>query len=115
MAEKVTIDSILNWLTDAVEHKVPVGPHTWVDAAQKLTVLLGDEHDKLFEAQSIVARQRLIHIEAGDSVALARTKVEADIPYKEMQKQKAKIGRIEEMVRIAKIQARLKDNEYGSQ
>lgn len=112
MAEEiVTIDTIIDYLKQCVEHKVPVDAHTWTDAAQKMLVLLGDEHDKLFEAESIVARQKLIHIEAGESVAKANARIQAEVPYKLARMLKARIGRVEEMIRIAKIQAKLKDTE----
>jgi len=84
---------------------------TWLDAAQKLTMLLGDEHDKLFELQQIVANLKVGCLEEGTSSVEAKTRVEATDAFRSMQKQKAKIGRIEEMVRIAKIQARMLDNE----
>ena len=45
------------------------------------------------------------------SVAFAKTKVEAMDIFKEMKKQEAKVARIEEFIRISKIQARLKDSE----
>lgn len=108
---QVTVDTIVDYLKDCVEHKIPVDAHTWVDAAQKLTVLLGDEHDKLFDLESVIAQNKMANIEEGDTVAKAQAKVETTAAYNIMRKQKARIGRIEEMVRIAKVQARLKDAE----
>lgn len=116
MEEKITVDTIVNYLRDCVEGKVVIDAHTWIDAAQKLTVLLSDEHDKLFDLQQIVAQKKVNLIEGGASGAESKMRVEALDEYREMSKQRAKIERIEEMVRIAKIQARLKDEEmrgYG--
>jgi hypothetical protein len=60
--ELITTDKILNWLQIQVEQKLPVDAHTWLDACQKITVLLGDEHDKLFEMQQDLAMQKTAFI-----------------------------------------------------
>lgn len=113
--ELVTADTILTYLQQQVENKVQLEPNFYVDTCQKLCVLLGDEHDKLFNLQQEVAKRKVGYIESGDTVAKAKVKIEAEDIYKEMQKQRAKIERIEEMIRISKIRARLKDHEYGLQ
>lgn len=109
----VSTDTILEWLQDQVEQKLPIAPHLWLDASMKLLALLGGEHDKLFALQRAVAQEKLAAIEAGDSVAKAKVKVETTDTFVKMKQQEAKIGRIEEMIRLAKIQSRLKDNEYS--
>lgn len=111
----ITTDTILEWLQGQVENKTPIGPHVWLDAAMKLTVLLGDEHDVLFRLQQEVAKVKLEAIESGDSVAKAKAKVEATDIFYQAKKQQAKIERVEEMVRLSKIQSRLKDNEMSYQ
>ena len=114
MENKITIDSILQWFKESVEQKRTIDAHTWVDGMQKLNILLGDENNKLYDLQQEVARLKIIRIEAGDSVAKARTYVEATDEYKEMKKQQAKIELVLEAVKIAKIQARLnQDNLKG--
>lgn len=113
--DKVTIDTILNSLKGWVEAKQPIDAHTWTDAAQKLNILIGDEHDNLFDFMQKVAKAKAEYIIKGDSVAKSKVIVEASDDYREMMKQRAKIGMIEEAIRIAKIQARLKDNEYRNQ
>lgn len=114
MNERITADSVIEWLSAQVAEKHVVGPHVWMDAAQKLTVLLGDEHDKLFDLQQAVAQMKVAHMEAGGTAAKAKVKVEATDEYKAMCRQRAKIERIEEMIRVSKIQARMKDNEQSS-
>lgn len=111
----VTTDLILQTMKGWVEDKHPIDAHVWVDACQKLNVLVGDEHDKLFELQQSVAQMKVSYISEGDTVAKAKSKVEAEDVYRLMQKQKARIGQIEEFIRIAKLQARLKDNEYRNE
>ena len=114
MSELVTINTILDFLLECIEQKKIVDAHTWIDASQKLNILLSDEHDELFSLQQKVAQDKVTLIEEGLSVAHARVKVEATDVYREMRSQAAKIGRIEETIRISKIQSKLKDNELRS-
>lgn len=113
--EEINVQNILAWLTTQVKEKRFLDAHQWVDTAQKLNILLGEEHDKLFDLQQRVAEQKVLLIKSDKSVSEAKTTIEATDLYKEMSKQKALIGRVEEMIRIAKTQARLKDNEYRNQ
>lgn len=110
--EIVSVNSILSYLQEQVERKIPLAPSIWVDAAQKINVLLGDEHDKLYDLQQVIAKVKAEYIVKGDSVAKADALVRATDIYTEMKKQEAKIKRIEEFIRIAKIQARLKETEF---
>lgn len=114
MKELRTVDSILDTLKSSVENKEALSPEAFVTAAQYLNVLLADEHDKLFDLESVVATLKLSFLSEDDkaNVSKAKARVEALEEYKMMRKQKAKIGRIEEFIRIAKLQARLKDTEF---
>lgn len=112
MKDLVSIDKIIEFLKESVEEKKVLPPSIWLDAAGKLNVLLGDEHDKLCELQQQVAEEKARFI-SEHSVAKAEVLVEAMPIHTDMKKQKAKITRIEEFIRIAKIQARLKDNEMS--
>ena len=109
---EITVDSILGTLNGYVKNKQFMSAHDWVNTAQKLNVLIGEEHDKLFELEQEIAQLKVGYLSNGDTSASAKTKVEALETYKSMQKQRAKIKQVEEMIRIAKLQARLKDNEY---
>ena len=111
----ITTDLILGDLKKWVEEKIPVDAHKWLDAAQKLTALMGDEHDRLFEMQREIADMKVQFIEGGATVAKANLLVERLNEYTRMQQQRAKIERVEEMVRIAKLQARMKDTEMRGQ
>ena len=108
---EITTDTIIEFLEKNVKEKIPIDPHTWVDAAQKLNVLLSDEHDLLFHMQQSVSGMRVELLEGGASTTTAKMKVEASDAYRETSKLKAKIGRIEEMIRIAKLQAKLRESE----
>ena len=114
--EIVSVNSILSYLQEQVEQKIPLAPSIWVDASAKLAVLLGDENDKLFDLQQKVAQIRVEHIQAGDgmSVSRARAITEATNEYKEFHKQKARVEQIAEFIRIAKLRARITETEYKS-
>lgn len=114
MNDLVTTDTILNWLKEQVEHKNIISPDLYLDACTKLNLLISDEHDKLFDLQQRVAELKVEFIKADLSVAEAKTRVDATDTFKEMRKQEAKIGQIEEAIRIAKIRSRLKSNEMGN-
>lgn len=107
----VNVETIINWLQTQIESKLSVSPHVWLDAASKLNVLLGGEHDKFFELSQQVANLKKLRIEDGDSVAKAKIYVEATNDYKEMCKQKAKIDRVVETIRLAKQMSRMAVDE----
>lgn len=112
LQKQVNTDVILDFLKESVRNKDMIDAHTWVDAAQKLNVLIGDEHDILFDLQQQIAQKRVELMEKGKNVSQAKLMVEALDVYREMSRQRARIEQIEEMIRIAKLQARLKDNEH---
>lgn len=111
MENKVTVDLILDTLQKWVEEKQPIDAHTWLDACMKLTLLQGDEQNKLFEAEQMIAKVKNQRIGDGDSVAKAQAFVETLDQYVDIQKLEAKIDRITELVRISKIQARMSDDQ----
>lgn len=117
MDNKITIDFIIEQMKEWIEDKQIIGPDVWLNAAQKLNVLLSDEHDKLFRLQQIVANKRIDFLQEDDkrNVSKAKMYVEASDDYREMKEQEAKCKRVEEFIRLAKIQARLKDSEYRNQ
>ena len=109
----VTCDLIIDWLKEQYEKKNPVSPHTFIESAEKLNILMSDEHAKLFELQQKVAQGKvdLLTQEKKPSVAEVKLISEASDLYKEMCIQKAKIGRIEEHIRLAKIHSRMSADE----
>lgn len=112
---EITTDTILNALEDWVKTKTVVDAHTWIDAAQKLNVLIGNEHDLLYNLEQEVAKLKVIHLENGNTVAKSTILVAATDIHRVMMRQRAKIRQIEETIRISKIQAKLKDSEYRNQ
>jgi hypothetical protein len=109
--ELVTIDTILGALKGWVEQKQPIPPSTWVEAAAKMNILLGDEIAKQYELEQIVAKMRVEHIKNGDTVAKAEAKIRALDEYKHMKLQEAKVKLIQEQIRLAKKQATITSDE----
>lgn len=103
----VTVEKITGWLVEQVQHKNPIGPETWLDAAQKIVVLLQSEQESLFNMEQEVAKLRNILLESGKSVAYAKSRIEETEEYKKARIQKAKIEGALELVRISKLQSRM--------
>lgn len=113
--DPITTDTITNALKHWVENKISIPPSSWLDACAKLIILLEDEHIKLFDLQQQVARQRIELLENGMNATQTKMRVEGGDEYRLMSLQRAKIARIEELSRISKKMASLKDNEYRMQ
>lgn len=110
-----TADDILAVLETWAAEKQVIDSHQLLDAATKLTLLLGDEANELFLLEQNIAKEKVKFLEAGKSVAYANLQVAASQHYLEAKVKAAKIKRIEEMVRLAKLRSRLADNEYRAQ
>lgn len=106
------VDEIIKQMQDIVERNVPMEPSYWVEQAQRLVVLMGNESDKLHSLQKKVAEEKVGWIMQGKSVAEAKLRVEGSEVYEQMLNQKAKLERITETIRIAKIQARMRQDEF---
>jgi hypothetical protein len=113
MAETITVDTIFGYLQRAIEEKLPLAPSVWVDAASKLNVLLGDEHDALCEREQEVAILKLGYLaeDTKHNVSAAVARVQITDAYKEMRKLELQVKRIEEFIRIAKLRGRLLEAE----
>lgn len=107
----ITTDIIIEYLENAAKNNQVIDIDSMLNAASKLNILLGGEHETLFMLQQQVAKEKSGLIADGMSVAKANAEVEASDGYREMQTQKARIGRIEELIRITKLQAKLRAEE----
>ena len=76
----ITTDTIISTLKSWVENKQNFSPDTYVDAAAKLNVLIGDEHDKLFELQQTVANLKVDRLEQGETVSKPKEIITRTIP-----------------------------------
>lgn len=102
-----TAQSVIASFTNRTMAGEVIAPEEWLTGAQMLSVLITEETTKLYELQSIVAKKKLEFVQVGDSVAMAKLKVEADDSYREMKKQEAFIEQIWEIIRISKKHAEI--------
>ena len=111
--ELLTLDEILAKLKSWVEQRQVIDAKRWVAAAQSMATLLFDEYDKLADLQQQVAQLKNMAWDSQDkkNVSAVRMMVEASDEYTAMNKQRNKIKNVEEMIRIAKLQGKLR--EFG--
>ncbi len=113
--EERTFDSVMKFVNDSISKREVIDVNTWLDVAQSLNALLENEQNKLFELEKEVAESKMVAIEAGDTVAKAKIRVETSPLFMESRKQKAKVERAIELIRISKQQARLTNDNYHNQ
>lgn len=109
----VTVKSILEFLSAQVAAKKTLSKDIWLDAALKLTVLSLDEVDKLADMEQKLAQKKVDMLERQEkrNISEIELRTEATEEHKEVTKQKALLKVAEEMIRVAKLQARL--NEFS--
>ena len=100
-------------LEELITKKIPLSPSNWLDHIGRVVVMMSEETDLLYSLQKQVAISKSNHISTGKSVAEAKVLVEAMDLYEQMQKQKALCHKIEELIRIGKLQSKLKESEYN--
>lgn len=115
MEDLEKIEQIIDWFKKQIRDNQPISPEMWLRGAQKLNILSDSETRNLFELHQVVATDKMVRIASGDSVAKANVFIETTDTYKEMCIQKARIERIEEMIRLAKIQARMANDAINHQ
>lgn len=109
----ITAITIIDTMKKWVEEKHPISPATWLDASLKINILRGEFDDRYFELESELAQMKATLLsEESMTVAKADTLIKADPKYLEMRKLGGQIKLVEEMVRISKKYASLKDEEY---
>ena len=107
----ITIDTLNEDIEDRVRNNIPISGEEWLDLAQRINALLGNEQDRLCELQEQIAQIKVGLMEDGATAAKANIYAEALPVYKEMRKQKAKIDLAIERIRLAKHQARMRTEE----
>jgi len=109
MEDLITSDLILTWLKTQVEIKNPISPHVWADSAQKLNILVADDFEKLYQLEEQLSHFKMecLSSEQKRSVAHVKLMAEANPLNREINVLRSKIKRIEEAIRIAKLQSRL--------
>lgn len=114
MNNLTTVDQISAFLTKEVQDGKPVDPATWLEAALAINQLLQFEQEKLFILEQNIAKAKTNFIESGKTASASKVAVESLDTYVEMRKQKAKVERAIEMIKLAKANARLSRDVYNS-
>jgi methionyl-tRNA synthetase len=109
--EKVDTDTVLNWLTESVEKKRQISSEEWMNCAMRLVLFLSYEDDDLIEKEQEVAKLKLslLHTQDKRNVAAVELEVESTDTYKAMRKQRLRVDRINEYIRLAKKYASIND------
>lgn len=105
--EKVTTDTILDWLKEKVESHQQIPNDAWLDAGFKLNLLLSGEHLDLENKRAIVSDLKLKIYKAQEkkNVAACDMEVQASDEYRQFRLQEHRVERIEEFIKLAKKNA----------
>lgn len=103
--QKRTVDDVIDWVKTLVAAKRTINPELWLDISFRLNLLLDTEHTKLEDLRTDVARKKLEIMKRQEkrNVAAADLETEASDEYRELKLQEHKVDRIEEFIKIAKI------------
>lgn len=115
MNETRSIDTLLDWLKNATESKKVIQPSQFVEAGLYMNILIGEEHEKLSFLKQKVAKMKLDLLPQYNKVNKVELIVEASDDYREMKNQEAKIGQIQEYIRLSKLFSRMAAEEYKLQ
>lgn len=110
-----TCKSIIDSLTKLVAERNPVSPHQFLEAAQYLATLMGDEHGKMYELEQAYIKKAMEEMEKGATNAAAEKKAKLTEEYLAYMKQKAFVNQISEFIRLAKKHAQLASEEMFAQ
>ena len=106
-----TIDTLMEAMQERVEKGEIIGPHDWIDYAGRLNLFRGIDDNALYKLGQSIARLRAEYVKDGMSVAAARTLIEASDDYREYKQLQAKLDRVTEEIRLAKIRSRSASEE----
>jgi hypothetical protein len=105
-------NTILASIEEAREKGTIWDAYTWLECAQSLEAFTSQETDILLDYGQKIAQLKVTIMDSGKSAAYAKIVMEASEEYKLYYRQKAKLDRIQETIRIAKHMARIKNEEY---
>lgn len=104
--DKKTVDDVIDWVKTIVASKRALNKELWLEISFRLNLLLDDEHIKLEDLRTVVAKKKLDILkqqEGKRNVAASEMEVEASDEYRSLKLQEHKVDRIEEFIKIAKI------------
>lgn len=93
---------------EIADNRQSMSPDFWLGLGVDLLLLLGSEHDELEEKRLVVARKKkeIVDIQEKKNVSLADVEVEATDEYKSMRLHEHRVSRVEELIKLAKLNAR---------
>lgn len=97
-----------------VKNKTPISPQLYLDSAIKLTVLLGNESDKLAEMRLKCARMKREWLNEGKSNIDAKSFLEASDEFLEAEKQESLVRQVTNYILIAKKYATVVNDQLRS-
>lgn len=102
--EKVTSNTILDWVKEQVENKKLITKDGWLDIAFKLNSFLLEETETFNLLHSEVAKKKLAILRSQEkrNVAMVEVEIEASEEYLKMRNQQAKVDNINQFIMIAK-------------
>lgn len=106
---------IMNVLETWAAEKQTITPSLFLEAAQKLVALLGNEADLLYTMEQNIAQMRVDLLDKGLKSVEVKIRVEASEEYRLARLQRALIERINETVRLAKLRGKLASEELRNQ
>lgn len=105
--DESTVQTIIDRLAEMASKKEVISPQMWMDASQKITVLLQVEEDKLAEMEFALDKLRRAYIEDGQKVNAAEVFVRSEPEYLAYRKQVGLISTANKTVMNAKRNATL--------
>ena len=102
------------YINQSISKREVIDVNMWLQIAQSLNTFLEDEQIKLFQLEKEVAEAKMLAIESGDTVSKAKVRLDASKCHLDARKQKARVERAIETIRIAKRQATLTNDVMHS-
>ena len=113
-----TADKIIKKIDEMRRTEKFLNPQRYLDVGVALASCLIDEHADLEKLRQEVSKRRRFYIEAqvekGEkkNVSLANVYVEAEDLHRESEEQKHRCDRIEEFIRLCKLQGQTANTQY---
>ena len=105
--EKITIQTIVDYLVKCAEEKIPLRPTDLLDSAVSLNALLANLDDEIAEDEGAMAQKECDIINSGESAAKAKILKREAIDYTEYLKKVALKNRAIQHIQIVKKRTEL--------
>ena len=112
MEELNSIDKIFAWYKEMMAERKPIPPAIWVETAMRMNVLVSEIDDEICDLKASIADIAVLCLDEGKSSSEAKIRANSGTLYKRYLRAQAKREQIEEFIRLSKIRARMKDEEF---